>query len=78
MPYTVYVLKNRSGKLYKGISTCVERRLEQHNRGLARWTKGKGPFVVAYTEEYESKTEALMREKFLKSGKGREFLKTIV
>lgn len=73
--YTVYVLRNEQDQLYKGITGDLEKRIVYHNAGLNTWTRGKGPWVVVYTEEYCSKSEALAREKFLKSGKGREFLK---
>lgn len=45
---------------------------------VGRWTKLRGLWKLVYKEEYTTKTEALKREKFLKSGKGREFLKHII
>ncbi len=74
MLYTVYVIRARNGQLYKGMTSNLESRLEQHNIGW-RWSKGRGPFVLVYKEEFDIKTEALKRERFLKSGQGREFLK---
>ena len=41
-------------------------------------TKGKGPFELVHHEEFATKQEAVVREKFLKSGQGREFLKAIL
>ncbi len=49
-----------------------------HNQGLSNWTKSRGPWTLVHSEQYENKTEALKREKFLKSGKGREYLKSII
>jgi putative endonuclease len=74
MPFTVYVIKAKNGDLYKGVTHNLDKRLESHNQGW-RWTKGRGPFILLYKEEYSTKTEALKREKFFKSGQGREFLK---
>lgn len=74
--YTVYVLKsNKNGKRYVGYtSKTVEVRLKEHNGGSNKFTSKNGPFVLIYTENYTVKTEAIKREKFLKSGQGRSFL----
>jgi putative endonuclease len=74
--YTVYVLEDKKGLLYKGVTNCLDYRLFQHNNNLGNWTKNRGPFKLVYTEKYKIKTDALKREKYLKSGKGREFLKS--
>ncbi|MCF7812840.1 GIY-YIG nuclease family protein [Candidatus Gracilibacteria bacterium] len=76
--YTVYILSNPQGILYKGITENITRRLEQHNQGKSRWTREKGPWRVIYQEEYTTKKEALKREKFFKSGKGRSELKELL
>ena len=39
------------------------------------FTKGRGPWELIYWEEFKTRTEAIKREHFLKSGKGREFLR---
>jgi putative endonuclease len=75
--FTVYVIQNQQGQLYKGITEDIEQRLRYHNQDLGHWTKGKGPWRLVYSEQIENKTEALKREKFLKSGKGREVLKKL-
>lgn len=74
--FTVYVLKSlKNGKRYIGFtSKSSEKRLSEHNSGSNTFTRQNGPFVLIYTEEYRTKIEAMQREKFLKSGKGREFL----
>ena len=53
-------------------------RLQEHNSGTNKHTRQNKPFVLVYTEEYFTKTEAIKRENFLKSGKGREFLDKII
>jgi putative endonuclease len=74
--FTVYVLKSlKNGKRYVGYSgKTALARLDKHNRGGNKWTKINKPFILLYQEEYTSKTEAIKREKFLKSGQGRKYL----
>ena len=72
MPWHVYVLENTAGKRYVG-STGRDPsiRLSEHNQGLNRWTKANGPWRLVYSEEYSTKKEALQRERFFKTGTGR-------
>ncbi len=51
-----------------------EERLNQHNGGSNKWTRGNRPFRLIYAEEVESIEEVRQRERFLKSGVGRKFL----
>ena len=76
--YTVYVIQNPKGELYKGYTNGLEQRILYHNRAWSTWTKTRGPWQLVYSESFESKQDALRREKFFKSGKGREFLKNII
>jgi len=72
----VYALQSKKdGWLYIGMTSDVKRRLEEHNRGYNRSTRARTPFELFYVEEVVSRTEAREREKFLKSGRGREFLR---
>lgn len=74
--YTVYVLRSLKNKrLYTGSTNNLERRLTEHNSRHKGYTKYNGPFKLLYTENFATKSEAYKREMFLKSGKGREFLK---
>ncbi len=69
----------KDGKLYIGSTrTTGEERIGIHNRGSVRSTKGRRPFEIVYTEEVKSYTEAKRRELFLKSGKGREELASLI
>ncbi|MDD4013728.1 MAG: GIY-YIG nuclease family protein [Candidatus Omnitrophica bacterium] len=78
--YSIYVLKSlRNGKRYVGYtSKTPEERLKEHNKGDNSWTSQNGPLVLVYSEKVDNKTDAIKREKFLKSGKGREFLDSII
>ena len=75
--YFVYVLKSLAvDRLYVGSSSDPKRRLTEHNAGTTISTKPYLPYVIIYTEAFETKTEALRREKQIKrSGKIRSELK---
>ena len=71
----VYVIRSfKENYTYTGITNNVDRRLIEHNRGYNKSTKFYLPFKLLLKEEYPDKKSARVREKFLKSGKGREFL----
>jgi len=75
----VYVLKSlKDEKLYTGISRDIEKRLKEHNSGMTKSTKLRRPFKIIYKETFENRINARKREKYLKSGIGREFLKSII
>jgi putative endonuclease len=75
----VYVLQNEtSGRLYKGFTSNLVQRIGQHNAGISKSTKNRGAWRLVYQEEFATRGEAMQREKFLKSGQGREFLKKIL
>ena len=77
--YTVYVLRSlRDRKHYTGYSSGVDKRLFEHNSIKTESTKRRRPFELIYSEQYQSKDEAKKRERFLKSGKGREELKKLL
>jgi len=42
----VYVIQNREGKFYIGLSDDVDRRISQHNAGVSKWTRGKEPWTL--------------------------------
>ena len=75
--FYVYVLQNKKGKLYKGFTSDLKKRVFQHNTkdGFHSWTHANGEWKLVYSEEYENEKEARNREKFFKSGVGRDFLR---
>ena len=74
--FYAYVLQSQiNGYLYKGSTENLEARVEQHNAGLVNYTSKYMPWKLVYFELYDSRSEAMAREKFFKSGKGREWLK---
>jgi len=63
MSYYVYILRCADNTLYTGWTTDLESRIEAHNKGTgAKYTRGRGPVELVYTEELESKTAAMQRE----------------
>ena len=79
MSYYVYILQSlREEKFYIGSTANVEKRLAFHNAGLQRSTCTRIPFRLIITEEYDSKEEALKREKVIKSWKGGEAFKKLI
>jgi len=73
--YFVYLLQSlRDKRRYIGQTSNLERRLIEHNSGRSPYTRGRGPWELIYHEEYKTRGEAIRREHFLKSGKGRKYL----
>ncbi|MEE1946359.1 GIY-YIG nuclease family protein [Pedobacter sp. KR3-3] len=76
--YIVYAIKSEMDeRIYVGFSLNVERRLKEHNAGKTKSTKGYRPWHLIYTEEAEGRIVARNREKYFKSGIGKEFLKSL-
>lgn len=73
--YYVYVLKNKFGWTYVGQTNNIEDRLRRHNSGLVKSTKSRIPLNIVHQETFETRTESMKREKSLKSGQGREWIK---
>ena len=72
----VYLLRGGDGSLYCGITDDVSRRLEAHAAGKgAKYTRGRGPLELVYTEECESYSAALKREAAIKKLKRQEKLR---
>jgi len=74
--YTTYILKSlKEGTYYYDSTSDFAKRLKYHNSGKSRYTKRKMPWIVYYKEEFETKTEAIQREMFLKSIDGYNYLR---
>ena len=77
--YTVYVLRSlKDGRRYIGYTSNVDRRLKEHDAGRTESTKYRRPWEMIYSESYTTEKEAKEREKFFKSGRGREELEMIL
>ena len=79
MMATVYVLRSAEGLSYIGCTENLTRRLEEHNSPENRgWTNRGSSWRVVYQEEYETLSEARRRERWLKTGVGREYLRRTI
>jgi putative endonuclease len=74
--FYVYVLRSLGdSSFYIGYSSNLKQRILQHRSGKSRATAHRGPWKLVYYEAYLDQADALGREKYLKSGAGRRFLK---
>ena len=70
-----YVLKfKKGGKLYKGYTNNLRRRIKEHRRGDSVFTSQNGEFDLVFYEAYLNKKDAVAAEKYFKTGHGREVL----
>lgn len=59
----VYILKCNDDTLYTGWTNNLEKRIKMHSNGTgAKYTKGRGPLVLVYHEEFDEKRDAMRRE----------------
>lgn len=72
--YHTYVLENQSGKRYVGQTSDLADRIGRHNSSKYGYTKSGRPWLLIYSESFATRSEAIEQEKFLKSGRGRDFI----
>lgn len=58
----VYIVECSDGTLYTGITTDLERRIEEHNGSGAKYTRGRGPVKLVYSAEMKDRSEASKEE----------------
>lgn len=76
--YFVYAIKSKTRNyIYVGITGDLEQRIAFHNNGYERTTRPYIPLILIHSESYPSRVEARAKEKYLKSGIGKEFLKSL-
>ena len=76
--YYVYAISSlERNYIYVGLTNNIERRLSEHNSGKNKTTKPYSPFKIIYFEECKNRIEARSKEKYFKSGSGKEKLKII-
>ena len=77
--FYVYLLKSDvDATFYVGYTENLEQRLEQHNSGESKYTSRKITWKLVYFEHFETKSEALKRELFLKKQRNKEFYQRLV
>ena len=78
--FTVYALYSVGfDKIYIGMTSNMEERLKSHNE-LAKkgWTKNFRPWKIIHMEAFQTKVNALKREKELKTAAGRNFIRSLI
>jgi putative endonuclease len=76
--FSVYVLYSQTNeKHYTGFSSDLEKRLLSHNELGKGWTSRYRPWVLIFSRVFETKSEAMKFERWLKSGAGRKFIKQL-
>src|SRR4030042_3736123 len=74
MEYVVYIIQSQFDQsFYIGYTHSIEERVREHNEGSTRYTSHKRPWILVYVEAFQSKKEAIQRERFLKKQKNRHF-----
>ena len=75
MQYVYILRRKKDGKWYTGCTEDLRKRFSDHNNGKVSSTKGRGPFELIYYEVSLNAEDAFAREKYLKSGMGKRYLK---
>jgi putative endonuclease len=75
----VYVLRSlKDAKFYIGYTTDLGKRFKEHQVGVVTSTKPRMPFELIFFEAYRNKYDAIRREKYLKTSKGKNTLKQML
>jgi putative endonuclease len=61
--------------LYTGSCEALDKRLAQHNAGQSKSTRHGIPWTLVFNETFATRAEAVRRERYLKTGRGRDELK---
>lgn len=75
MYYVYSIVSGKDGRIYVGMTSSVDKRVEEHNSGKTKSTKYYRPWTLFYCESFETRAEARAREKRLKSSFGKKLLK---
>jgi putative endonuclease len=76
MFYYTYVLQSKKDEnFYTGYTEDLRKRFKEHGEGLVPSTKGRGPVDLIYYEACLNKQDARSREKYLKTGMGKRYIK---
>ena len=75
MWYTYILRSKKDNKWYTGCTSNLRERFINHNKGMVPSTKSRGPFTMLYYEACLNKGDAFTRERYLKTGMGKRYLK---
>ena len=74
----MYAIKSLTRNyIYVGLTNNLSRRLLEHNKGSNKTTRPYCPFDLIHSEEFLTRSQAREREKYLKSGIGKDFLRNL-
>ena len=77
--FTTYVLQSRrTHRFYTGSTSDLANRLDQHSTDASFSTKHRGPWILVHREDFVTLAEAVRRERYFKTGKGRDELKRVI
>ncbi|MGC4037554.1 MAG: GIY-YIG nuclease family protein [Chitinophagaceae bacterium] len=77
--YFVYILQSMKDiSFYVGQCNDLDKRMSKHFDGFSKYTSGKRPWRLVYFEMVHSRTEALKREKEIKSKKSRKYIEDLI
>ena len=77
--YTVYILQSeKSGRFYIGHTEDLFRRHAEHQQGKQRATRNRGPWIVVHTQVFDSRSEAVIREREIKSWKSAQRIRDMI
>jgi putative endonuclease len=79
MAFTVYILYSPStNKFYVGQTKDLQRRFYEHNNGQSKSTKHGSPWQIVFTEDFQSRSEAVRREGKIKAMKSKHYIQNLV
>src|SRR3989338_1490130 len=78
MHYIYIIRSDKDGGYYTGLTSDLDRRVREHNKSDTKSTRSRKPWRIVYSEAYATLKEARAREKYLKSGVGRELRKKLL
>ncbi len=73
MYYTYVLQSEKDGSYYIGFTSQLQKRIRQHNSGKSTYTSKHRPYKLVYREKFDTKEEAVEREKYFKTTKDREY-----
>lgn len=76
MFYTYVMQSKKDGLFYAGYTSDLRKRFSDHSAGRVSVTKNRGPFELVYYEACRNSQDATAREKYLKTGMGKRYLRT--
>ena len=78
MYYTYIIQSDSTGKLYIGQTNNIQARLNKHNSDKNIYTKNKGPWSLLFSKEFNTRSEAMVFEKKLKSLKNSNYVLSLI